>query len=61
MAELETSCCGPEGCQPCGCAPSEAFDGGSNVFGAALYAIADHEQIPDTGAEMAVVPAAQAE
>ncbi len=24
------------------CAPSEAFDGGSDVFGAALYAIADH-------------------
>ena len=32
------------------CAPSEAFDGGSEVFGAALYAIADREQIPDTAA-----------
>ena len=32
------------------CAPSEAFDGGSDVFGAALYAIGDHEQVPDTAA-----------
>jgi arsenite methyltransferase len=30
------------------CAPSEAFDGGSAVFGAALYALSDHEQLPDT-------------
>ena len=30
------------------CAPSETFDGGSEVFGAALYAIGDREQIPDT-------------
>jgi SAM-dependent methyltransferase len=22
MAELETTCCGPEGCEPCGCPPS---------------------------------------
>ena len=29
------------------CAPSETFDGGSEVFGAALYALADHEQLPD--------------
>jgi len=85
MAELETTCCGPEGCEPCGCpsttpetsgddireqvreryaaaalqvvttdpgsgccAPSETFDGGSEVFGAALYALGDREQIPDT-------------
>ena len=32
------------------CAPSETFDGGSEVFGAALYAIGDREQIPDTAA-----------
>jgi ubiquinone/menaquinone biosynthesis C-methylase UbiE len=32
------------------CAPSETFDGGSDVFGAALYALADREQIPDTAA-----------
>jgi arsenite methyltransferase len=30
------------------CAPSETFDGGSAVFGAALYALGDHEQLPDT-------------
>jgi SAM-dependent methyltransferase len=30
------------------CAPSEAFDGGGEVFGAALYALSDHEQLPDT-------------
>jgi SAM-dependent methyltransferase len=30
------------------CAPSETFDGGSEVFGAALYALGDHEQLPDT-------------
>ncbi|MGA2164068.1 MAG: arsenite methyltransferase [Solirubrobacteraceae bacterium] len=30
------------------CAPSDAFDGGSEVFGAALYALSDHEQLPDT-------------
>ncbi len=30
------------------CAPSETFDGGSQVFGAALYALGDHEQLPDT-------------
>ena len=86
MAELEMNCCGPEGCEPCGCppsttletsapdireqvreryaaaalqvvttdpgsgccAPSESFDGGSEVFGAALYALGDREQIPDT-------------
>lgn len=30
------------------CAPSETFDGGSDVFGAALYALGDHEQLPDT-------------
>lgn len=30
------------------CAPSDTFDGGSDVFGAALYAIGDREQIPDT-------------
>jgi arsenite methyltransferase len=32
------------------CAPSETFDGGSEVFGAALYALGDREQIPDTAA-----------
>jgi SAM-dependent methyltransferase len=32
------------------CAPSETFDGGSDVFGAALYALGDREQIPDTAA-----------
>jgi arsenite methyltransferase len=30
------------------CAPSDTFDGGSEVFGAALYALADREQLPDT-------------
>ncbi len=30
------------------CAPSETFDGGSDVFGAALYALGDREQLPDT-------------
>jgi hypothetical protein len=30
------------------CAPSETFDGGSEVFGAALYALGDHQQLPDT-------------
>ncbi|HEY4897039.1 MAG TPA: arsenite methyltransferase [Solirubrobacteraceae bacterium] len=30
------------------CAPSETFDGGTQVFGAALYALADHDQLPDT-------------
>jgi ubiquinone/menaquinone biosynthesis C-methylase UbiE len=30
------------------CAPSETFDGGSEVFGAALYELGDREQIPDT-------------
>ncbi len=30
------------------CAPSEAFDGGSDVFGAALYELGDREQLPDT-------------
>jgi arsenite methyltransferase len=30
------------------CAPSETFDGGSEVFGAALYALDDREQLPDT-------------
>jgi hypothetical protein len=30
------------------CGPSETFDGGSEVFGAALYALGDHEQLPDT-------------
>jgi arsenite methyltransferase len=29
------------------CAPSESFDGGSEVFGAALYELSDHEQLPD--------------
>jgi SAM-dependent methyltransferase len=32
------------------CAPSETFDGGSDVFGAALYGLGDREQIPDTAA-----------
>jgi arsenite methyltransferase len=32
------------------CAPSETFDGGSEIFGAALYAMSDREQIPDTAA-----------
>jgi len=32
------------------CAPSEAFDGGSEVFGAALYALGDRELLPDTAA-----------
>ncbi len=30
------------------CAPSETFDGGSEVFGAALYELGDHDQLPDT-------------
>jgi arsenite methyltransferase len=30
------------------CEPSETFDGDSEVFGAALYALGDHEQLPDT-------------
>jgi arsenite methyltransferase len=30
------------------CAPSETFDGGSEVFGAALYALGGHERLPDT-------------
>jgi len=30
------------------CAPSDTFDGGSDVFGAALYALGDREQLPDT-------------
>jgi len=30
------------------CAPSDTFDGGSEVFGAALYALGDREQAPDT-------------
>ncbi|HXD55094.1 MAG TPA: arsenite methyltransferase [Solirubrobacteraceae bacterium] len=34
------------------CAPSETFDGGSEVFGAALYELGDREQIPD-GARLA--------
>ena len=32
------------------CAPSDTFDGGSDVFGAALYALGDREQIPDAAA-----------
>jgi arsenite methyltransferase len=32
------------------CAPSDTFDGSSDVFGAALYALDDREQIPDTAA-----------
>jgi arsenite methyltransferase len=32
------------------CAPSEAFDGGSDVFGAALYALGDQDEVPDTAA-----------
>jgi arsenite methyltransferase len=32
------------------CTPSDAFDGGSEVFGAALYDLGDREQIPDTAA-----------
>jgi len=32
------------------CAPSKTFDGGSEVFGAALYSLSDHEQLPDTAA-----------
>jgi arsenite methyltransferase len=30
------------------CAPSETFDGGSDVFGAALYDLGDREHLPDT-------------
>jgi arsenite methyltransferase len=30
------------------CAPSETFDGAGEVFGAALYALGDREQLPDT-------------
>jgi arsenite methyltransferase len=30
------------------CAPSENFDGANEVFGAALYALSDHAQLPDT-------------
>jgi arsenite methyltransferase len=32
------------------CAPSDAFDGGSDVFGAALYALGDQHSVPDTAA-----------
>ncbi len=32
------------------CAPSDTFDGGGEVFGVALYALGDREQIPDTAA-----------
>jgi arsenite methyltransferase len=32
------------------CAPSETFDGGSEVFGAALYALGDRQEVPDTAA-----------
>jgi ubiquinone/menaquinone biosynthesis C-methylase UbiE len=46
-AALQVTNTDPEaGC----CAPSDTFDGGSEVFGAALYAIGDREQIPDTAA-----------
>jgi arsenite methyltransferase len=39
------ACCAPgAGCST----PSEALGGGSEVFGAALYALGDREQIPDT-------------
>ncbi len=34
------------------CAPSETFDGGGEVFGAALYELGDQEQLPD-GARLA--------
>ncbi len=30
------------------CAPSDTFNRASEVFGAALYALGDHEQLPDT-------------
>jgi arsenite methyltransferase len=30
------------------CAPSETFDGGSEVFGVALYTLSDRDQLPDT-------------
>lgn len=30
------------------CAPSQAFDGGGEVFGAALYELGEREQLPDT-------------
>jgi arsenite methyltransferase len=30
------------------CAPGEAFDGAGEVFGAALYALCDQDQLPDT-------------
>jgi arsenite methyltransferase len=30
------------------CAPSETFDGASDVFGAALYGLGDREQLPDS-------------
>ncbi len=30
------------------CGPSDTFDGGGEVFGAALYALGDREQLPDT-------------
>jgi len=30
------------------CAPSDTFDGDSEVFGAALYELGDHEQLPNT-------------
>jgi ubiquinone/menaquinone biosynthesis C-methylase UbiE len=43
--EEGAGCCAPgAGC----CTPSETFDGGSEVFGAALYALGEREQIPDT-------------
>jgi len=44
-AAVQVTSTGPgAGC----CAPSETFDGGSEVFGAALYALGDREQLPDT-------------
>ena len=44
--------CRSQATDPAGgcCAPSDTFDGGSEVFGAALYALGDREQIPDTAA-----------
>ena len=53
MAELNAAdtttdaCCAAAQHATC-CAPSETFDGGSEVFGAALWALGDREQLPNT-------------
>jgi hypothetical protein len=34
MAELDLGCCGPEGCEPCGCAPAETTHIGAETSAA---------------------------